>query len=110
MREADGTPLGRGSRACPEVRGNPRRLSRIGPLAIIEPMFDRAIALACLEAGRCACAGCEGTLTDATLSRGGWQFCRRCRCAWKIEVIDGKRYASAIPSPAHVARVTPARP
>jgi hypothetical protein len=69
--------------------------------ATIEPMFDRARAVAAVEAGNCACGACRGELTDAALSRGNWRFCRVCRCAWKVSVIDGQTYATAIPSPAH---------
>jgi hypothetical protein len=31
-----------------------------------------------LEAGRCGCHGCSGTLTDLALSPSGWGFCRSC--------------------------------
>lgn len=64
-------------------------------------MFDRAAAVALIEGGICACKACPGDLTDAALSRGGWRFCRVCRCAWKVSAIDGQSYATAINSPAH---------
>jgi hypothetical protein len=64
-------------------------------------MFDRGVALSRLEAGKCACHGCAGELTDAALSRGGWRFCRNCRCAWKASTIDGQEYATAIHRPIH---------
>jgi hypothetical protein len=64
-------------------------------------MFDRAAALACVGVGKCACSGCSGELTDPALSRGGWSFCRNCRCAWKTSMIDGQEYATAIHSPVH---------
>jgi len=67
-------------------------------------MFDRAHALVELAAGICACRGCDGELTDAALSRGNWRFCRTCRCAWKVAIIDGQIYATAIHSPAHALR------
>jgi len=64
-------------------------------------MFDRAKAVAEIEAGVCACKACHGQLTDAALSRGSWRFCRVCRCAWKVSTIDRQTYATAIHSPAH---------
>jgi hypothetical protein len=64
-------------------------------------MFDNAAASALLAGGRCACAGCPGKLTDASRSPGGWSFCRRCRCAWKISEIDHRLYATAIHSGKH---------
>jgi hypothetical protein len=64
-------------------------------------MFDRDQAVKRIEAGRCACHECTGRLTDASLSRGNWRFCRVCRCAWKVSVIDRQTYATAIHSPVH---------
>ena len=57
-------------------------------------MFDRAVALELLGAGRCACESCAGELTDAELSKGGWRFCRICRCAWQISVINGQAFTN----------------
>jgi len=51
-------------------------------------MFERDQAVERIDAGRCACHECTGRLTDAALSRGNWRFCRVCRCAWKVSVID----------------------
>ena len=73
-------------------------------------MFDNAAASALLAEGRCACAGCPGTLTDATRSPGGWSFCRRCRCAWKVSEIDGRQYATAIHSGKHEPQAPDKRP
>jgi hypothetical protein len=64
-------------------------------------MFDRAAALARVAVGKCACSGCSGELTDPARSRGGWSFCRSCRCAWKTSTIDGQQYATAIHAPIH---------
>jgi len=64
-------------------------------------MFDRATALARVATGKCACPGCRGELTDPARSRGGWSFCRACRCAWKTTTIDGQEYATAIHAPVH---------
>jgi len=64
-------------------------------------MFDRESALARIVAGKCACAGCAGELTDPAKSRGSWRFCRICRCAWKTSTIDGQDYATAIHAPVH---------
>ena len=78
------------------------RLASVAPWsATIVRMFDRTRAVAQVEAGNCACAGCRGELTDAALSQGRWRFCRVCRCAWKVSAIDGQTYATAIPSPGH---------
>lgn len=54
-----------------------------------------------LNAGKCPCPGCRGTLTDASLSAGSWRFCRNCRCAWKVSTIHGQAYATSIHSPEH---------
>lgn len=75
--------------------------SPVGLAGIIEPMFDRARSLKLIESRSCACTGCAGQLTDAARSRGGWGFCRECRCAWMTSTIDGHVYATMIPSPAH---------
>ncbi len=72
--------------------------------ATIELLFDRAEALKRIVSGGCACSGCPGRLTETALTRGGWGFCRDCRCAWKVSSIDGHDYATTIPSPAHVSR------
>ena len=68
---------------------------------IIELMFDRERAIAVLNADRCACPGCKGSLTDHDLSPRGWRHCQSCRCAWKVAAIDGQTYATAIHSPDH---------
>ena len=70
----------------------------------IKRMFDRAQALNRIESGACACGDCPGRLTEAALSRARWGFCQVCRCAWKRSNIDGKEYATTIPSPSHVTR------
>ena len=31
------------------------------------------------------------------MSRGKWQFCRICRCAWKLSVIDRQTYDGVYP-------------
>ena len=71
-------------------------------------MFDRAKAISTIESGKCACAACPGELTEAELSRGGWQFCRRCRCAWQVSIINGQAYATSIHAPIHAP--APAEP
>jgi len=73
-------------------------------------MFDRARALVKLESGICACNACDGELTPASLSRGNWRFCRICRCAWKVAIIDAQSYATAIHSPAHTLPAEQADP
>src|SRR5450759_2246817 len=75
-----------------------------------ERMFDRATALARIDANICACPGCSGELTDSARSRGGWRFCRICHCAWKISTIDRQDYATAIHSPIHTLAPTGPRP
>lgn len=67
-------------------------------------MFDRAEAVALVERGICACETCKGTLTEAARSRGGWRFCRKCRCAWKVSEIDRQTYAAAIHASIHSPR------
>jgi hypothetical protein len=37
-------------------------------------------------------------LTDPSLSKGGWGFCRVCGCAWQIVAPDGHEYAATVPS------------
>jgi hypothetical protein len=73
-------------------------------------MFDRAKAIATIEAGVCACQGCHGQLMDAELSRGGWSFCNACSCAWQVETINGTRYAASIKGPLHTPPRKPLRP
>ena len=68
-------------------------------------MFDREKAIATIEADRCPCPSCNGTLTDSKLSARGWRHCRVCRCGWKAEAINGTVYAASIKGPKH----TPAR-
>jgi hypothetical protein len=70
-----------------------------------ELMFDRALGIATIEAGRCPCPACRGELSDPSLSARGWAFCKVCRCAWKAEDINGTVYAISIKGPLH----TPAR-
>ena len=67
-------------------------------------MFDRILALQHIEAQGCPCPNCDGRLTEATLSPGGWGFCRECRCAWMVSRIDGQPYATTIPSLTHAPR------
>jgi type VI protein secretion system component VasK len=72
-------------------------------------MFDRAQAIATIEAGRCACPGCRGQLTSPGLSRRGWRHCQLCRCAWKAEAINGIVYASSIEGLIHTRPRVPNR-
>jgi hypothetical protein len=67
-------------------------------------VFDRAVAIKIIRAGICACSDCHGNLTDPALSKGGWGFCRDCRCARKIATPDGKEYAATVPSATHLNR------
>jgi len=60
------------------------RWSPAGLVGMSEPMFDRARSLKLIESRSCACTGCAGRLTDPARSRGGWGFCRECRCGWKF--------------------------
>lgn len=64
-------------------------------------MFDRAMAIRQIQQGRCPCERCSGTLTDPSLSRGGWGFCRVCRCAWQVAGLDEHDYAATVPSDLH---------
>ena len=68
-----------------------------------EPMFDRELGIAMIEAGRCPCPGCPGRLTDAKLSPRDWRRCHLCCCAWKAEEINGTVYAASIKGPQHTA-------
>lgn len=70
-------------------------------------MFDRARAVATIEAGCCACPGCQGELTSADRSPGGWRHCQVCRCAWKAEAINGTVYATSIKGPTHTRLESP---
>jgi len=81
------------------IKGEARKLWHACPT--IERMFDRTMALSRVGARQCACPGCAGVLTDPARSRGGWSFCRSCRCAWKTSTIDGQEYATAIHAPVH---------
>lgn len=65
-------------------------------------MFDRTAAIHLIEQSRCPCGSCPGPLTDPTLSKGGWAFCRICRCAWQITAPDGQVYAATVPSARHI--------
>ena len=51
-----------------------------------------------IQSRLCTCLACNGALTDPELSTGGWGFCRRCRCAHKIQVAYGRRQAAWIPA------------
>jgi hypothetical protein len=51
-----------------------------------------------LEAGRCGCEGCSGSLTDPARSPTGWSFCKVCGCASKVDLISGVRYACWVPA------------
>jgi hypothetical protein len=64
-------------------------------------MFDRATAIRHIEQGCCPCERCRGDLTKPTLSKGGWGFCRVCRCAWQVSGVDQKRYAATVPGDRH---------
>jgi hypothetical protein len=72
-------------------------------------MFDRTEALAAIEADRCPCDGCEGTLTDPKLSARGWRHCRVCRCGWKVEEISKQQYVASIKGPIHTPPRKPLR-
>ena len=47
-------------------------------------MFDREKAIATIEADRCPCPGCPGTITEAKLSARGWRHCRICVNGFKV--------------------------
>jgi hypothetical protein len=52
-----------------------------------------------VEAGRCPCTGCPGTLTDPARSPSGWGHCRVCRCAYQVKDRGGGwRTAEWIPA------------
>jgi hypothetical protein len=72
-------------------------------------MFDRDQAIATIEAGGCACPGCRGQLSASELSPHGWRQCQSCRCAWKVEAINGTVYASHIEGPIHRRQRSPNR-
>ena len=72
-------------------------------------MFDRAAAIATIEAGVCACPGCRGQLTSPELSPRGWRHCQLCRCAWKAEAITATVYACHIEGPIHTRPRVPNR-
>ena len=60
-------------------------------------MFDREAAIKTVKASRCPCRRCNGGLTDPKQSPTGWAFCRTCRCAWKVQLVDKTPYAVSIP-------------
>jgi len=64
-------------------------------------MFDSVSAIRRVRAGDCACGGCPGQLSDPARSKGGWGFCRVCRCAWQVSAPDGHEYAATVPSDVH---------
>ena len=72
-------------------------------------MFDRETAIAMIEAGSCACPSCRGQLTVGKLSPRGWRHCKVCRCAWRVQLISGTRYAASIHAPIHTKAREPAR-
>ena len=72
-------------------------------------MFVRERSIAAIEAGACACLGCKGVLTDASLSARGWRHCKACRCAWKVNMINGTNYACHIEGPMHTRPRVPNR-
>jgi len=47
-------------------------------------MFERTVAIRRIRGGKCVCEGCSGYLSNPALSKGGWGFCRVCRCAWQV--------------------------
>lgn len=57
-----------------------------------------AWCIAEIEAGRCHCPGCGGTLTDPSRSPGAWRFCSRCRCATRVDKIGSATYPVRIPA------------
>jgi hypothetical protein len=65
-------------------------------------MFDRVTALMLIQSEDCPCNGCTGQLTSPARSPGGWGFCKTCRCAWQVSMIDGHAYAATIPSRLHL--------
>ena len=73
-------------------------------------MFVREQAIANIDAGHCACPGCRGQLTGPDLSPRGWRHCKVCRCAWKVEAINGTIYACNIEGPIHTRPRVPNRP
>ena len=64
-------------------------------------MFDREKAISTLDGDHCACPACHGDLTDSSLSARGWRHCKVCRCAWKVEMVGGQRYAMHIAGRVH---------
>lgn len=72
-------------------------------------MFDSAVAISRIRAGECACEKCAGRLTDPALSKGGWGFCRDCKCAWQVAAPDGHEYAATVPSDLHRPPPSPPR-
>jgi hypothetical protein len=72
-------------------------------------MFDREKAIATIKAGNCSCPGCLGQFLDADLSPRGWRHCQVCRCAWKVEDINGTVYAASIKGPMHTPTRQPLR-
>jgi hypothetical protein len=74
-------------------------------------MFNREVAIKRIGSGRCACAACSGQLTDPARSKGGWGFCRVCRCAWQVSAPDwgGRKYTAMVPSATHRPPPSPPR-
>src|SRR5260370_29812456 len=64
-------------------------------------LFNRDQAFKPASRPGAAPADCAGQLTDPARSKGGWGFCRVCRCAWQVAASDGHAYAATVPSAMH---------
>ena len=53
------------------------------------PRFNRRAALALLEAHRCACSGCTGSLASSEYP--SWRRCQECGCHWTISEVGGQK-------------------
>lgn len=55
-----------------------------------------------IDAGRCACRGCDGSLASSQYP--SWRVCVECRCHWTVSAIHGKRREGLFADPRCPAR------
>jgi hypothetical protein len=61
-----------------------------------------AIWVALIDAGHCACAGCEGVLVRSEYP--SWRRCPECGCHWTVSDVHGQRREGLFASPGCPAR------
>lgn len=55
-----------------------------------------------IDAGRCACPGCNGSLASSQYP--SWRVCVECGCHWTVSDIHGKRREGLFANPRCPAR------